>query len=281
MRRFLASLTLVLALAVALVPRTSLAEEWVRVIYDSNADTITCENSLDDDVVDFFPEYKNLMPGDDRTQPLIVSVRNNTGRVRAYFRLQTRDEDEALLSPLTFALLHDGTQLGSASLTGAFRDWTLIATFDEPGEERFGMFLSVPTSLGNEVAGLQRDVIAWVRFEDESATLPVTPLTPATSDTPDAPDAPTDPNEPTSPDAPSDDNGGTSTIKITEWHSDEPDSSATTADTSTGDSSSGISAVLGRLAQTGDNTPTWMIPVALAGAIAIATGLLLRRRDRS
>lgn len=284
MRRTLA--LILLALALALTPRLALAEGAVHVEYDSGPGDIGFEPSPEAEADEFFCAYRDLMPGDDRTQLLDVAVRNNSGRVRVYFRLETRPEDRELLAPLTFALRSGGTELGRGSLTEAFHDWTHIATFDAPGEQRFELFLSVPTSVGNEAAGLERDLVAHLRFEDDSPEAGQTGGNAGGSR-----DANGNAGDGSGANA-NEGGGGGSTggatgtnTNATEWSSDDSGGGAssgsgtgTTSGSGPGDGiPAAVADLLGRLPQTGTDLPWWVGPVGALGLVLVLVGARLRR----
>lgn len=161
---------------VACVPLAAFADELPSISYDGAAHELAASGGGGSDL---FASFKDLMPGDERDQDVAVRVANATGAVRVYIQAQVDEATAKALEPASLSVSGgDGAaQVASGAIGGlpaqgsagsVFGNKVLVAAFDGSGAATLKLHLSVPTSVGNELADAQRDVRWEVIVEDES-----------------------------------------------------------------------------------------------------------------
>lgn len=179
----LLAVALVLAVALGALGITALAGSAnPTVMYDGKDDGIVFENSLisliNTDRPDLFVDFKEMMPGDTRTQTITVGARN-TGwdTVRMYLRVQpTEDEDaraayELLMSYgdwVKLTVSQDGEVLSEGDLS----DGVLLGTFQGEGKTELQVELSIDIQAGNELQGLVA-AVDWVFTAEIEPFIPI------------------------------------------------------------------------------------------------------------
>lgn len=144
----------------------------------------------------------------------------------------------------------------------------------------------MPTSVGNEAAGLERDLVAHLRFEDDSPEAGQTGGNAGGSR-----DANGNAGDGSGANANAGGGGGSTggatgtNTNATEWSSDDSGGGAssgsgtgTTSGSGPGDGiPAAVADLLGRLPQTGTDLPWWVGPVGALGLVLVLVGARLRR----
>lgn len=216
MRRFtlraLVAITLMVVILGGLSAVFFMAEGNVpTVTFDFNQKKFLFENVLRQEgniYPDLFTDFKDMMPGDSRSQTVRVKVENlKDGYIYLYLRTEpvwpdnpeeiTAAEaegwqqmtDEAL-SRMKLVVSRDGEELTKAALD----EGVYLGKFLEDGALDLDVALEVPIEVGNELQSL-RGEIGWIFTAEYYAD-------------PDDPDDPDNPDDPDDPDHPGLDKGG-------------------------------------------------------------------------
>ena len=171
---------------------------------------------------DLFTDFKDMMPGDSRSQPIRVKVKNlEDGFIYLYLRTEPvwpdnpdeitaadasdwRQLTDAALSQMKLVVRHDGEDLTQAALA----EGVFLGKFLHDGVVDLDVALEIPIEAGNELQALHGE-IGWVftaeyHADDSDPDLPVDPGNPdgpgggGGGDDPD-PDLPIDPGNPDGP----------------------------------------------------------------------------------
>lgn len=145
------------------------------IAYDGNARQLTVSGATGSSgEPDLFPAFKDLMPGDVREQQIEIRATGVKSQVRVFVRAVVDHEAAHLLSPITLT-----ATVGDASagwLPGSvFAYPTQVATFTSDGSTVLNLQLSVPTSVGNELADASKTIRWEVTAEDDGETIPAQP----------------------------------------------------------------------------------------------------------
>lgn len=138
---------------------------------------------------DLFPNFKDVMPGDSITQPIIVkNDASNKIKVKIYMRSRGAHADSAeFLSKLhlrvvkseenTMAYMFDA----AANETAQLMEWVCLGTLYSGGEVNLNVILDVPAELDNEYQ--QRiGYLDWEFMIEEYEIEPTDPEPPKTGD---------------------------------------------------------------------------------------------------
>ncbi len=182
-------MTLLLALALCLcVSVTAFAEEG-KVTYSGDAGEFIFEPGSEHSPTDLFPDFKDVMPGDELTQK--ITVRNDASKkvkVKIYIRSLGAQEGSAdFLSQLNLKVkMSDDNEMAymfdaAASEPAEFTDWVCLGQIYSGGEVNLDVILTVPVELGNEF----QNRVGWLDWEfkvEEFPAEPDDPKPPATGD---------------------------------------------------------------------------------------------------
>lgn len=118
------------------------------------------------------------MPGDAREQQIEVRATGVKSQVRVFVRAVVNHETAHLLSPITLTAsagdASDGwLQTGTPGSVFAYP--TQVATFTSDGSTVLNLQLSVPTSVGNELADANKTIRWEITAEDDGEKIPVRP----------------------------------------------------------------------------------------------------------
>lgn len=178
LRCVVAAILCVVALA---VPARAFADTPA-IAYDGNARQLTVSGR--DDVLgepDLFPAFKDLMPGDEREQQIEIRATGVKSQVRVFVRAVVDHETTHLLSPITLtAAVSDASAdwLQAGTPGSVFAHPTQVATFTSDGSTVLNLQLSVPTSVGNELADANKTIRWEITAEDDGETIPAQPAGP-------------------------------------------------------------------------------------------------------
>lgn len=175
LRCMVAAILCVVALA---VPARAFADAPA-IAYDGNARQLTVTGATGSSgEPDLFPAFKDLMPGDAREQQIEVRATGVKSQVRVFVRAVVNHETAHLLSPITLtASAGDASDgwLQTGTPGSVFANPTQVATFTSDGSTVLNLQLSVPTSVGNELADANKTIRWEITAEDDGEEIPVRP----------------------------------------------------------------------------------------------------------
>ncbi len=175
LRCMVAAILCMVALA---VPARAFADTPA-IAYDGNARQLMVSGATGSSgEPDLFPAFKDLMPGDEREQKIEVRATGVKSQVRVFVRAVVDQETAGMLSPITLtATVGDASAgwLQTGTPGSVFAYPTQVATFTDDGVAVLNLQLSVPTSVGNELADASK-IVRWeITAEDDGETIPVRP----------------------------------------------------------------------------------------------------------
>lgn len=178
LRCVVAAILCVVALA---VPARAFADTPA-IAYDGNARQLTVSGAtMSSGEPDLFPAFKDLMPGDEREQQIEIRATGVKSQVRVFVRTVVDHETTHLLSPITLtAAVSDASAdwLQAGTPGSVFAHPTQVATFTSDGSTVLNLQLSVPTSVGNELADANKTIRWEITAEDDGETIPAQPAGP-------------------------------------------------------------------------------------------------------
>lgn len=121
------------------------------------------------------------MPGDEREQQIEIRATGVKSQVRVFVRAVVDHETTHLLSPITLtAAVSDASAdwLQAGTPGSVFAHPTQVATFTSDGSTVLNLQLSVPTSVGNELADANKTIRWEITAEDDGETIPAQPAGP-------------------------------------------------------------------------------------------------------
>lgn len=162
--------------ALLLAPTSAYAAEAPSITYDGNARQLTVSGvEAPSGGVDLFPAFKHLMPGDTREQPIKIEAKGVQGQVSIFVRAVVDEDTARALEPisLTAAVSTDPSSsvLETGTPASVFAETAKVATFAADGNATLDLRLSVPTSVGNELADASKTIRWEITAEDDSGEL--------------------------------------------------------------------------------------------------------------
>lgn len=147
------------------------------IAYDGNARQLTVLGATgSSEEPDLFPAFKDLMPGDVREQRIEVRATGVKSQVRVFVRAVVDHETANILSPITLtARVGDASAgwLQTGTPGSVFAYPTRVATFTGDGSTVLNLRLSVPTTVGNELADSNKTIRWEITAEDDGEKIPV------------------------------------------------------------------------------------------------------------
>ena len=119
------------------------------------------------------------MPGDVREQQIEVRATGVKSQVRVFVRVVVDHETAHLLSPITLTASAGDASAGwlqTGTPGSVFAHPTQVATFTSDGSTVLNLQLSVPTSVGNELADASKTIRWEITAEDDGEKIPVQPV---------------------------------------------------------------------------------------------------------
>lgn len=146
------------------------------IVYDGNARQLTVSGAMgSSDDPDLFPAFKDLMPGDERDQQIEIRATGVKSQVRVFVRAVVDQETADMLSSITLTAAGDSSagwlQVGTPG--SVFAHPTQVATFTGDGSTVLNLRLSVPVTVGNELAGANKTIRWEITAEDDGEKIPV------------------------------------------------------------------------------------------------------------
>lgn len=149
------------------------------IAYDGNARQLTVSGATGTSgEPDLFPAFKDLMPGDVREQQIEIRATGVKSQVRVFVRAVVDHETAHLLSPITLTATAGDASAGwlqTGTPGSVFARPTQIATFTGDGSTVLNLQLSVPTSVGNELADASKTIRWEITAEDDGEKIPARP----------------------------------------------------------------------------------------------------------
>lgn len=162
-----AAIALLLA-CFAATPAHAADNPTIRFDGTKDAETLELLNAPGDNL---FPNFTAVVPGDEIDQPIAIDLQNIQGATRVYVKAQADEQTaQALVDTQLSATLPSGQQVQPAEPTTVFQNQTLVYETDQPGTAELLLTLTVPPTVGNEVAGLSAHIqwIITVEYEGEA-----------------------------------------------------------------------------------------------------------------
>lgn len=116
------------------------------------------------------------MPGDVREQQIEVRATGVKSQLRVFVRAVVDHETAHLLSPITLTASAGDASAGwlqTGTPGSVFAHPTQVATFTNDGSTVLNLQLSVPTSVGNELADAGKTIRWEITAEDDGEKIPV------------------------------------------------------------------------------------------------------------
>ncbi|MEE0304475.1 MAG: hypothetical protein UD025_09215 [Senegalimassilia anaerobia] len=169
--------------ALLLAPASAYAAETPSIAYDGNARQLTVSGvEAPSGGVDLFPAFKDLIPGDTREQPIKIEAKGVQGQVSIFVRAVVDEDTARALEPISLTAAVSTGPSSSVLETGTpasvFAETAKVATFAADGNATLDLRLSVPTSVGNELADASKTVRWEITAEDDSGELDAIPARP-------------------------------------------------------------------------------------------------------
>ncbi|MBQ9973965.1 MAG: sortase B protein-sorting domain-containing protein [Oscillospiraceae bacterium] len=151
MRRMISALAALVLLTALCVPVRAAGS----VTYSGNAGSFVFEPGSDHSPTDLFTDFKQVMPGDDLTQSVVLRSRaDGTVQVKVFLRAlgpHDAQSDAELLSQLTLTVRAGESTLFHAPSheTAQLTDWVSLGVLEAGGSVELEVTLHVPTALDN------------------------------------------------------------------------------------------------------------------------------------
>ena len=183
MRRMITVILCLLLLGLCVFPAAA-AESTVT--YEGKADQFVFSSDGTKNPTNLFPEFVNVIPGDQLTQTILVkNDASKKVKIKVYLRSQGSDaQSQDFLSELVMTV-KKGTDTilyeGPADETGKLSDWTYLGTVYSGGEVKLDVLLDVPVTLDSGFQN-QTGKITWEFRVEEHPVSSSDPGSPKTGD---------------------------------------------------------------------------------------------------
>lgn len=177
--RFLRCVVAAIFCMVALAAPVRAFADTPAITYDGDLRQLTVSGATSSsEGPDLFPAFKDLMPGDMREQQIEVRATGVKSQVRVFVRAVVDHETANILSPITLtARVGDASAgwLQTGTPGSVFAYPTQVAMFTGDGSTVLNLQLSVPTTVGNELADANKTIRWEITAEDDGEKIPVRP----------------------------------------------------------------------------------------------------------
>ena len=126
------------------------------VIYDGKEKSFTFINTQE---TDLFKEFKDVIPGDVLTQEIKLYCQNISSTTNLFLKASI-DDSVDLPDDITLTV-YSGENIishGSANTVNGIDDYVLLGTFSKDGTTELSVVLTVPTSIGNEISYVEKNI---------------------------------------------------------------------------------------------------------------------------
>ena len=126
------------------------------VLYDGKKEAFTFINTEE---TDLFREFKDVIPGDVLTQKIKIYCQNISSTTKLFLRASI-DDNVDLPEDITLTV-YSGENIishGAADTVNGLDDYVLLGTFPKDGEMELSVVLTVPTSIGNEISYVEKNI---------------------------------------------------------------------------------------------------------------------------
>lgn len=156
---------------------TAFAADTPTVVYDSEKGAFAFHN-LDNDSL--FGKFQEIMPSDRRTTEIRIEMKNISRTARLYLRAEPNSDDIAVLESLTLSISQNGVTLDENNGANSLKQDVLLGTFTDDGDTVLEVTLTVPTTVGNEMAR-QSGELQWIFTVQEDGKDPIDEPVPSPS----------------------------------------------------------------------------------------------------
>lgn len=129
------------------------------ILYDEVKNQFSFINTEE---TDLFPGFKDVIPGDTLTQEIILIGENISVETEFFLKAEIHDGVD-LPAEITLSVYSDGELIseGPADETSGLTEFVRLCSMDKPSTLELTAVLSVPTSIGNEISHVRKD-IDWI-----------------------------------------------------------------------------------------------------------------------
>ena len=173
--RIVAGIVLCVVFILSLSQVVLAASSQPGVSYDGQQKKLSLVNAPNSDL---FLSFKQLMPGDQKEQTVMLQAKNINHPV--HFYLRAKGSDEIDLPPgISLSVYHEGTVIFEGPIdSNAVHEDVLLHTFDTEGSASLTIVLNVPVSVGNEIQNLEKHIYwDFVVQDSETENSPETGVT--------------------------------------------------------------------------------------------------------
>ena len=115
---------------------------------------------INDNNGDLFNNLKELMPGDERTQNILLKLDNINSDTKVYLKIVDKEDNE-LPQGVTIKLYQDDIELEKSG------EFTNLGTFSKDKTVNLKVVLKIPNKIGNEIQNLEHRM-KWELFIQEN-----------------------------------------------------------------------------------------------------------------
>ncbi len=126
------------------------------VVYDGKKQAFSFVNT---EKTDLFKEFKDVIPGDVLTQKINIYCQSISSTTKLFLKAST-DDGVDLPDDITLTV-YSGENIishGAADSANGLNDYLQLATFSKDGQIELSVVLTVPTSVGNEISYVNKNI---------------------------------------------------------------------------------------------------------------------------